>query len=160
MIKIRKILNKEVVRFLLVGVLATGVDLLVRVIFNSIFNDVLTKEWNLALSFTFGFVLSLILNYVHSTLYVLKGKRRLGDVKALTLFIVPSIFACIVGLGLFYLCSILFSLGNIDITSFNVFDIFTSFTSLSFWMYLVSFIIQTLITLIINFILRKRVIYK
>ncbi len=160
MTKIRKILNKEVVRFLLVGVLATGVDLLVRVIFNSLFNDVLTKEWNLALSFTFGFVLSLILNYVLSTLYVFKGKRRLGDVKALTLFIVTSIFAFIVGLGLFYLCSFLFSLGNIDITSFNVFDIFTSFISLSFWMYLVSFIIQTLITLIINFILRKRVIYK
>lgn len=160
MSKIKDFFNKEIVRFLLVGVLATGVDLLIRVIFNSLFNGVLTKEWNLALSFTFGFVLSLILNYVLSTLYVFKSKRRLGDIKTLTLFIATSLFAFIVGLGLFYLCSFLFSSGNIDITSFNVFDIFTSFTSLSFWMYLVSFIIQTLITLIINFILRKKVIYK
>lgn len=145
---------------MLVGILATALDLLVRIIFNFIFNAVLTKEWNLALSFTFGFVLSLTLNYVLSTMYVFKGKRRLSDVKALTLFIVTSLFAFIIGLGLFYLCSFLFSLVKIDITSFNVFDIFTSFTSLSFWMYLVSFIIQTLITLIINFVLRKRIIYK
>lgn len=157
---IKRLLNNEIFRFLVVGVLATLIDLIVRVVTNSIIGDTLSQNVKLIISFSLGFIISLIVNYVLSGVYVFKNKRKLNDVKTISLFAITSIIAFCVGLGLFYLFSYLFSLGNYDITSFNIFDFFNNFTNVSFYLYLVSFIMQTLLTLTINFLFRKKIIYR
>lgn len=158
--RLKRLLKSEVVRFLIVGALATLIDLLVRLIFNSILINRVEEEINIIVSFSFGFTISLLFNYVLSTLWVYKGKRKLTDKKAILLFLLTSIFSYLVGLGAFYLLSFLFSLININITVFSLFDFFSNFTNPSFYSYVFSFFIQSILNMLLNYILRKKVVYK
>ena len=156
----KKELIKEILRFLLVGGLATLVDFgiyeLCRfVLFNSLSNNI-----NLILSTSLGFIFGNIVNYILSIIFVFKGAKEDKSTQTIKAFLIFTLIG-VIGLGIKvgvqtggnYLMSLI-----IDWLFNNIFNF-----SYSVWVWLLDtfvYCVATLIVLIWNYIGRKIFIFK
>lgn len=142
----------EIFRFLLVGGLATLIDLIVYEICYYIIFISLNGNINLILSTTFGFTIGLIFNYIFSIIFVFKSKKNNKETKSIKSFILFTIIG-VIGLGI----KIGIQTGG-DYLSNLIFPTATGFFAwfLNFFVYCFA----TLIVLVWNYIGRKLFIFK
>lgn len=169
---------KEVIRFLIVGVIATIFDLLTKLIINSVIGDNLKnlKSEQLLKTFigyTCGFIIGVIINYLLSTFWVfknVKNKKESRSAKGILLFLFFSLLGFLIGLGITYGLGYLilytskiniidFSLLPTDGSSFWTYFI-NCLSNANFWAYIGVFCIQTIIVLVWNYLTRKKFIFK
>lgn len=147
-----KKLIMEILRFLLVGGIATVIDFgiyeLCRFLLFKGMNDTL----NLVLATTFGFIFGNIVNYILSIIFVFKGAKEDKKTQTLGAFLVFTLIG-VIGLGIKvgvqtggnYLMGLMFE------------------TDKSFWIWFIdTFVygVATLIVLIWNYVGRKLLIFK
>ena len=147
-----KKLIMEILRFLLVGGIATVIDFgiyeLCRFLLFKGMNDTL----NLVLATTFGFIFGNIVNYILSIIFVFKGAKEDKKTQTLGAFLVFTLIG-VIGLGIKvgvqtggnYLMDLMFE------------------TDKAFWIWFIdTFVygVATLIVLIWNYVGRKLLIFK
>ena len=142
----------EILRFLLVGGLATVIDFLVfELCFYLIFAS-LNETLNIVLSTTCGFVVGLIFNYIFSIIFVFKGAKEDKKTQTIQAFLLFTLIG-VIGLGIKigiqtggnYLMNLLF----VDVEGFWAWFIDTFVYG-----------VATLIVLVWNYIGRKLFIFK
>lgn len=170
----------EIVRFLIVGIIATIFDLLTKLIVNTVIGDSLNglNDGNFTktfLGYLAGFIIGVIINYLLSTFWVFKNvkdDKKSKTFKGIMMFFIFSLLGFLIGLAITYGLGYLISLGGIDILDFKLFTGESSFFSKDFWSYLISclsdgafwlyifvFCFQTIVVLIWNYLTRKKFIY-
>ena len=175
----KKYSNKlEILRFVIVGVIATAVDLIIKIIINTAIGDSFNNLNNgdslkTFIGYTCGFLIGVIVNYLLSTFWVFKNvkdDKESKSLKGVLLFLLFSVLGFLIGLGITYgLGYLILSTSNINIIDFQLFptdgsSIWEYFvdclSNLNFWCYIIVFVIQTLIVLVWNYVTRKKFIYK
>lgn len=170
----------EVLRFLIVGIIATIFDLLTKLIVNTVIGDSLNSlnDGNFTktfLGYLAGFIVGVIINYLLSTFWVFKNvkdDKKSKTFKGIMLFFLFSLLGFLIGLAITYGLGYLISLGGIDILDFKLFSGESSFFSAEFWQYFAScltdgafwlyifvFCFQTIVVLVWNYVTRKKFIY-
>lgn len=142
----------EILRFLLIGGLATIIDFIVyEICFYFIFSF-LNDNLNLALSTSFGFLIGLIFNYIFSIIFVFKNAKNDKSTQNFQSFLIFTIIG-IIGLGI----KIIIQTGGNYLFSL----IFPNLDGFLAWL-INTFVygIATLIVLIWNYIGRKLFIFK
>ena len=155
--------KKEILRFVVVGIIATIVDFVTKILITSAIGDSLSDVYKQLIGYTCGFTLGVIINYVLSTFWVFKNvdnKQKTKSVKSILLFIALSLIGFGIGLGIFYGLGYAFLAGGIDILNFSIFRFYEFITEPTFYLYTLVFGIQTLVVLFWNYISRKKLIYK
>lgn len=156
----RKELIKEILRFLLVGGLATLVDFGIYELCRFILFSGLSNNLNLVLSTSLGFIFGNIVNYILSIIFVFKGAKEDKNTQTVKAFLIFTLIG-VIGLGIKVLVQ---TSGNylmsliIDWFFNNIFNF-----SYSVWVWLLDtfvYCIATLIVLIWNYIGRKIFIFK
>lgn len=132
----------EIIRFVIVGVICTGVDFLVYSLF---FYFIYTGEFSVIIGKTAGQAAGIITNYILSVFFVYRNVADKKDSRSVFGFILFAVFS-LLGFGL-----------NLGITALGnfVLDLRVNF----FWNAFV-FGFATLIVLIFNYITRKLFIFK
>lgn len=154
--------KKEILRFIIVGVIATIFDYVTKILVTSAIGDKLSDNYKTLIGYACGFIVSVIVNYILSTFFVFKNvedKNKSKSFKSMILFFIFSFIGFLLGLGIFYGCFYLFKIWNIDIMSFSIFKFYESITNPEFYLYTLVFVIQTLIVLVFNYTTRKKFIY-
>ena len=157
--------TKEIVRFLVVGIIATIIDYLIRLLMVQFLPETIGNNGILAIQYTIGFSISCVINYVLSAIWVFKGVDKKEQKSILTngKFLLFALIGFFIGLGLTYLGNyISVSCWNINIMDFKIIDFFKSFNlgDPAFWCYTITFIISTLIVLVFNYLTRKTMVFK
>lgn len=150
----------EIIRFLLVGGLATVCDYAVYLFFRKV---ALPAElflgnavWNAAsavIATTLGFLVGLLINWVLSVVFVFRDGKRSVDVKSKKDFIKFTVIALI---GLAF-TQIAVGVGVLLVPSFSIFGI-ESFLSLGWNEWLLK-AVTTCIVLVFNYFARKKFIF-
>ncbi len=150
----------EIIRFLLVGGLATVCDYAVYLFFRKV---ALPAElflgsavWNVAsavIATTLGFLVGLLMNWVLSVTFVFRDGKRSVDVKSKKDFIKFTVIALI---GLAF-TQIAVGIGVLLVPSFSIFGI-ESFLSLGWNEWLLK-AVTTCIVLVFNYFARKKFIF-
>ena len=159
--KNKKELAKEILRFLLVGGLATLVDFGIYELCRFVLFQGLGNNVNLILSTSLGFIFGNIVNYILSIIFVFKGAKDDKSTQTVKAFLIFTVIG-IIGLGIKvgvqtggnYLMSLI-----IDWLFNNFFIKFSYLT----WAWLLDtfvYCVATLIVLIWNYIGRKIFIFK
>ena len=155
----------ELVKFLITGIAAAAVDALTVFLCHQIF-ALLPDLAAEAISIFLGFLVSVILNYILSTYWVFKGKQDEKVTKSkrfVILFVIFSAIAFGLSFGTYWLCKVIFeSTMGVNITEVEISYIFkfTFWGDKVFWMFVVAFVLKTLIGLIWNYFSRKYILYK
>ena len=157
--------SKELIRFLITGLVCALADFLTT----SLFLMILRKTPDAvksSISLLAGFIVGVILNYILSTYWVFKGKQDSKVTKSASFiiwFIVFSAIAYGLSLGTWELCRIIF----LNVAHRNINDIgidyilkFTFWGNLTFWLFFVAFFFKTLVGLVWNYFTRKYILYK
>ena len=157
--------SKELVRFLITGLVCALADFLTT----SLFLMILRKTPDAvksSISLLAGFIVGVILNYILSTYWVFKGKQDSKVTKSVSFIILFVIFSAIaygLSLGTYELCRIIF----INAAHRNINDIgidyilkFTFWSNLTFWLFFIAFFFKTLVGLVWNYFTRKYILYK
>ena len=142
----------EILRFLLVGGLATIIDFAVFELCMYVLFSTLEETLNLVLSTTCGFVVGLIFNYIFSIIFVFKGAKEDKKTQTIKAFLLFTLIG-VIGLGI----KIGIQTGGNALM--NV--IFPSADG--FWSWFIdTFIygVATLIVLVWNYVGRKLLIFK
>ena len=148
----KKELMKEILRFLLVGGLATLVDFGIYELCRFLLFKGLENNLNLILSTTLGFIFGNIVNYILSIIFVFKGAKDDKSTQTVKAFLIFTVIG-IIGLGIKvgvqtggnYLMGLMFE------------------TDKAFWIWFIdTFVygVATLIVLIWNYVGRKLLIFK
>ncbi len=164
----REHLLYEIVKFAVVGVVATLVDYGSYSLFsNVIFKNatILSDEWITAICTMIGFLIGVIINYLLSAFWVYKNidqkvtKRK--SFKTIMVFVILSAIGLLIGIGLmeiFYLIGE--NLLHIDINKWAN-KIFTpDWNFMIFFWFTFFFALKTLVSMIWNYISRKLFIFK
>ena len=173
---------REVLRFLVVGVIATIFDFLTKLVAAKIFSifgidGILYNngQWNLfslaglnyTLSIVSGFVIGVLINYLLSRIWVFQNvadKRKSNSVGNFFLFVLLGFAGLILSLSIFWSAVFLVPLmiPGIDVYegSKSISVDFSFFSSGDFWAYFVVFAVSTLIVMIWNYLSRKKWIFK
>ncbi len=133
----------EIIRFVIVGIICTGIDFLVSSLFLFIIYP--DAKYSVFVSTLLGQVVGIIANYLLSVLFVYKNladKRQSRSVSGFLLFALFSTLAFGINYGLK-----------------ELFNFILPFEGRFFW-YAVVFAFVTLITLIFNYVTRKIFIFK
>lgn len=155
--------KKEILRFIVVGLIATVIDFLTKILITSVIGNALDDVYKQLIGYTCGFTLGVIVNYVLSTFWVFKNvenKEKTKSFKSIVLFIALSLVGFGIGLGIFYGLGYAFLAADINILNFSIFKFYESLTQPEFYLYTLVFGIQTLVVLFWNYISRKKLIYK
>jgi len=138
----------EILRFIIVGVLATIVDYLgaqlILWICPTGWTFLFITEIDLAT--TVGFIFGVIFNYILSISFVFKNVEKASDsksAKGFTKFVILGIIGLFIGIGIM-----------------RVFSIFWTEMEDIWWQFLIAFVIKTGVTLVYNYISRKIFIFK
>lgn len=103
----RKELFKEILRFLIVGGLATVFDYLAFFLFREVLLP--KNSICLGISTAIGFIVGLIVNYILSIIYVYKNGREKGkSVKAFIIFTIVGVIGLLITEGGMYLGDIMY----------------------------------------------------
>jgi len=162
--------GKELVRFIITGLVCALVDFLVSYGVLALLNKAgMTGFWATAISTTCGFIFGVILNYLLSTFWVFKNvsnKDKTRTVGFVIAFVLLSACAWGLSVGTMELCSLVCRNAwginideNTDVIIKKVFT-FTFWDDVTFWAYFVSFCLRTLVGLIWNYFTRKYILYK
>ena len=160
--------GRELIRFLITGVICAAADFLTTSLFLMIFKDL--KEnypWlQSAIALLAGFIVGVILNYILSTYWVFKGKQDSAVTKStkfIIIFVILSAIAYGLSYGTYELCRIIIDASahrNINEIGIDYILTFTFWNNLTFWFYCLAFVLKTLIGLIWNYFTRKYILYK
>ena len=157
--------RKELVRFLITGVVCALADFLTTSLFLMILKG-LPGVWQSAIALLAGFIVGVILNYILSTYWVFRGKQDSKVTKSalfIILFIVFSAIAYGLSYGTYELCRFIFSKTagvNINDANINYILQFTFWGDALFWLFALAFVLKTLVGLIWNYFTRKYILYK
>lgn len=163
--------KKEILRFVIVGIIATIVDY----IFYSLF-AFLAKIWGVDSSFwvtfiatTAGFIAGVIINYILSIKWVFQDvdkEKKMNPILHSIIFVVLSAVGLLLGIGIMFgFKSLYIATLNVDIDTWMIVSEGTNWlvgilTSSTFYLFTLSFIIKTLIVLTYNYISRKKILFK
>ncbi len=158
----------EIVKFAVVGVVATLVDYGAYSLFaNVVFKNVttLSNEWITAICTIIGFIIGVIVNYLLSAFWVYKNIDQKAtnhkSIKTIIVFVILSAIGLLIGIGLmevFYLIGE--NLLGIDINTWAQ-NIFTpEWDFMVFFWFTLFFGLKTIVTMIWNYISRKLFIFK
>lgn len=155
--------KKEILRFVVVGIIATVVDFVTKLLITSVIGNALEDVYKQLIGYTCGFTLGVIVNYILSTFWVFKNvdsKQKTKSFKSIALFVGLSLVGFGIGLGISYGLGYAFLAADINILDFSIFRFYESLTKPEFYLYTLVFGIQTLVVLVWNYISRKKLIYK
>jgi putative flippase GtrA len=155
--------KKEILRFIVVGLIATVVDFVTKILITSAIGNSLDDVYKQLIGYTCGFILGVTINYILSTFWVFKNvdsNQKTKSAKSVIIFILLSLVGFGIGLGIFYGLGYAFLAGGIDILNFSIFEFYKFITEPTFYLYTLVFCIQTLVVLFWNYISRKKLIYK
>lgn len=167
-----KIFNKEVLRFIVVGIIATIVDYL----FYSLF-AFLSKLWGIPegsfwitfIATAMGFIAGVIVNYILSLLWVFQDvdkEHKMNKYLHAVIFVLLSAIGLLIGFGIMALFKFIFlNTLHIDIDTWMVIDnnnnwIVEVLSKPDLYLFTLAFVIKTLIVLIYNYISRKKILFK
>lgn len=145
----KKQLFLEIIRFLIVGGIATILDYATTFLFGVILKD---YWFNTAVSNTIGHIIGLLVNYFLSIIFVykqVKDKKQGKTFKAFMLFVLVDVVGLLVTIGFMSLQEAYFPVINISLFGYD-FNV----------VWLLSKIFMTLVCLIWNYIGRKKFIFK
>ena len=147
----------EIIRFLLVGGLATLVDWLISFLVSAYCPEWIIYSWNIkdSLATLCGFVVGLIINYVLSVVFVYKNKKDENSGKSFKDFLVFTLIGVIVLLFQIFFIYLLNDLLFVKLLSWNK----VLFQNLTIG-YLISRMLATAIGSILNYLARKKFIFK
>lgn len=154
----------EVVRFLVVGGVATLFDLGTKTLVAYCLPEGSLASWfHFGFPIVCGFIVGVLVNYALSVVWVFKNVDPNKNVRSqgnFWLFVGLGFGGLLLGLGIFYLSRYLIMLWSnnaidIDIGKSNI-----SLTSPVFWTYFAVFCFQTLVVLVYNYFTRKAFIFK
>lgn len=158
-------ISLEIVRFIVVGIIATIFDFGVVSLVGLVLPETLNTSIISLITITCGFTVGVIINYILSTLWIYKNVEKDVNVKScknIVLFVILSAIGLFIGIGIWQGATIICS-NYLNIPDINKWleGIFTDAFSWStaFW-FTFFFGIKTLIVLFWNYISRKKIIYK
>lgn len=152
----------EIIRFIVVGIIATIVDYLTKLLVTSSIGNSMDDIYKQLIGYSCGFVVGVIINYILSTFWVFKNvadNKKAKSFKSILLFLIFALLGFGIGLGIFYGLGYAFLAANINILDFNIFKFYEAITNPQFYLYTFVFVVQTLIVLVWNYITRKKFIY-
>ena len=158
-----KKISLEIIRFVITGVICALLDFATSYIVTVILKKTNMNDTAIvAISTLIGFTISVIANYILSTLWVFKNVKDKNNAKK-PLFIVLFIILSACGWGLSFgtmeLCRLACNAWwQIDINSIKL--EFKAITTAGFWMFGVSFILKTFVGMVWNYLTRKFILYK
>lgn len=141
-------LIREIIRFLIVGVIATVSD---YITYNLFFYYVIPSDFRwwiidlIFLSKTAGFVIGVTVNYILSVFIVFRNvedKTKSRSPLGFVIFVLLGLVGLLLSLGITYLGNVIYSLDK------------------SFWWNSAVFVIATIIVLIYNYLSRKLLLFK
>ncbi len=158
----------EIVRFLVIGIVATIADAGTRLLV-SYFMRNLNEFLVTGVSVIAGFIVGVIVNYVFSIIWVfqdVKDKNAAKSQSKFWLFVLLGFIGLLFHEALNYGAGALFKLGGISLTDGQSSVLLTIkdgtwafFGSLDFWMWFLIFALGTLIVLVWNYWSRKKWIF-
>lgn len=162
--------GRELVRFVVTGLVCALVDFLISYAVLALLNKVgLSGVWATAISTTCGFIFGVILNYILSTFWVFKNvkdKKKTKTVKFIVAFVLLSAVAWGLSVGTQELCALvcrnawgIIIDGGMDVL-FNKIITFNFWGDPVFWAFFVAFCLRTLVGLVWNYFTRKYILYK
>ena len=156
----KKELIKEILRFLLVGGLATLLDFGIYELCRFVLFIGLSNNVNLILSTSLGFIFGNIVNYILSIIFVFKGAKEDKSTQTIKAFLIFTIIG-VIGLGI----KVLVQTGGNYLMSLIIDWLFNNIFNFSYsvWVWLLDtfvYCVATLIVLIWNYIGRKIFIFK
>ena len=158
--------RRELIRFLITGVICAAADLLTQSLFLKILAEQSTfvKEFFSVLA---GFIVGVILNYILSTFWVFKGKQDRKVTKSVGFIVVFVIFSAIafgLSYGTYALCSLVSSKAwGQDINAAGKIDNILKFQfwgDVAFWLYALAVVLKTAVGLVWNYFTRKYILYR
>ena len=162
--KHRKSIIREIIRFIVVGVIATGLDYGTYSLLALAIPPSWNPIWETIICTTIGFLVSVIANYILSVLWVFQNVDQKADVKSpknMFLFILLSSGGLLLGLAVMVgfealAANVLLVDINNWISDFSL----VYFRSRAFWYFSLFFGLKTLVILTYNYITRKKIIFK
>lgn len=162
--KNKKRLLNEILRFVVVGIIATLLDYVTHSIVAYFLPVIWPSGLIVAIATICGFLVSVSVNYFLSVIWVFQNVDQEVDVRSFKnkiLFVVLSSIGLLIGIGLMVgFEAINHTLWQIDINKW--FDDFrvNFLKSLPFWAFSISFALKTSIVLLYNYFSRKLIIFK
>ena len=155
----------ELVKFLITGVVCAAADFLTTSLFLKIF-AFLPGAAQSAIALLAGFIVGVFLNYILSTYWVFRGKQDAKVTKSIG-FIIAFVLLSVVAYGLSYgtyeLCRIIINNTlhmNINEASITYIFIPKHWLEALFWLFIMAFVLKTLVGLIWNYFTRKYILYR
>ena len=147
-----KKLIMEILRFLLVGGIATVIDFGIYELCRFLLFKGLENNLNLILSTTLGFIFGNIVNYILSIIFVFKGAKEDKKTQTVGAFLVFTLIG-VIGLGI-----------KVGVQTGGNYVMSLMFvTDKAFWLWFIDtfvYCVATLIVLIWNYVGRKLLIFK
>lgn len=136
----------EIMRFIIVGLVAAVFDFLVCYLFQFVVFKGNDKAYVTIISTICGFIIGVVINYLLSTYMVYKksDNKKAKDLKGIIIFVVLAVIGLLLGILIQYL----------------LYDLLFIKKNVGFFNYPVVFIIRTLIVMVYNYISRKLILYK
>jgi putative flippase GtrA len=162
----QKGLKSEILRFLVTGVICAIADFLTCYIVGALISFINIDWLETAIYTLCGFGVGVFCNYLLSTFWVFKNVKKDTNTKSkkfVTLFVLLSAVGWVISFLTMFGCSELLKFAlQIDINNFSIGDIFniSTWISLTFWMFVLSFGLKTLLGMIWNYLTRKFILYK
>lgn len=172
--KRNKSLLLEIIRFGIVGVICAVIEMAFQyVIINYICkptglfdNGTAGYYGSWAIAYTFSFIVSVLVNYVLSRVFVYKNVSKDADTKSAKAFWIYfwlAVGGWLIGLGIFellvLLCNLCFGI-SVDPDMTKGFSDAQNAGNMVFWSWLIIFAIKTLIVMFYNYLTRKIIIFK
>ena len=171
----KKSLSREILRFVIVGVICTIIDFLVQMLFFWIFeNNLSTYEgWGsyvaFAIAVTVAFLVANAVNFLFSRFFVFQNVDEKADTKsgkAFLIYLALGAGGWLIGVGLqelgVWICQSYLGIENLSLNIVNAFDgvLAGGVIGEAFWAFVVIFCVKTVVTMVYNYVTRKLVIFR
>ena len=158
-----KKISLEIIRFAITGVVSAAIDFITCYIVTVLLKKTSMNDTLIvAISTLIGFIVSVIVNYILSTVWVFKNVKDKSKAKTplfIVLFIILSALGWGISFGTMELCRIACNAWwSVDINAVEL--KFSAITTLDFWLYAIAFVLKTLLGMIWNYLTRKFILYK
>lgn len=163
---------REIIRFVVTGVICTVIDFVCQLAVLKIFEGNLTvlNSWSGYVSYgiavTAGYLISSAANFVFSRRYVFQNVDKAIDTrnqKTFWIFVGIGVGGWLIGLGLqelgAWICGFWGIDISLDVTKVSLLTLFGE-EGEAFWAFVAIFCIKTCVTLVYNYITRKTIIFK
>lgn len=165
----QKSISLEIIRFLVIGVVATIFDAGTRLLVSYLLNGKIVDWLKDGISIMLGFCVGVVVNYIFSIIWVfqnVKDKNAAKTQKKFWLFVLLGFIGLVIHEVLNFVAGKLFMLASIDISQGSSMVLETIkdgtwafFSSINFWMWALIFVLGTVIVLIWNYLSRKKWIF-